>query len=276
MGSANSDTVLRAMTDEGSFRVIAADTTETVRGALAVQHGTGDTARHFADLLTAAVLFRETMSPQLRVQTIVKGAGGLGSLVADADPSGRTRGLIQLPPGTDSIDVGSGALLKVMRSLPGGRIQQGVVRVPDRRISDAFMVYMQRSEQSLALVGVGSVLEDGTVQRAGGYILQFLPGANRESLTSMIARERSLRHLEEQLGDPSFSPTRLLEVLLAGVPFTRVGSSEVRVLSALTTLTRDEIEQIVHANEVLSISCDYCGKAYPILPAQLTGLLKRS
>lgn len=273
------------MTDEGSFRVIAADTTETVRGAVAVQHGTGDTARHFADLLTAAVLFRETMSPQLRVQTIVKGAGGQGSLVADADPSGRTRGLIQLPPGADSIDVGAGALLKVMRSLPGGRVQQGVVRVPDRRISDAFMVYMQRSEQSLALVGIGSVLQDGQVKRAGGYILQFLPGASRESLTSMIARERSLRHLEDQLGDPSFSPARLLEVLLDGVPFTRLGTSEVRfdcwcsevrVLSALTTLTREEIQQIVKANEVLSISCDYCGKGYPILPTQLLGLLRRS
>ena len=281
----SADVVLRAMTDDGALRVIAADTSETVRGALAVQHGQGDTARHFADLLTAAVLFRETMAPQLRVQTIIKGVGGLGSLVADADPSGRTRGLIQLPPGVSGIDVGAGAMLRVMRSLPGGRIQQGVVRVPDRRISDAFMVYMQRSEQSLALVGIGSVLEKGSIKRAGGYILQLLPGASRQSLVAMVARERQLRRFDEQLVYPDFSPAWLLDVLLEGLPFTHLGRSEVRfdcwcsevrVLSALATLSRTEIEQIVKADEVLDITCDYCGKPYRIAPAQLRGLLDES
>ena len=281
----NGDTVLRAMTEEGSFRVIAADTTETVRTALAVHQGTGNTARHFADLLTAAVLFRETMAPTFRVKTIVMGAGGLGSLVADTDPSGRTRGLIQLPPGAPDIDVGAGAVMKIMRSLPGGKIQQGVVRVPDARISDAMMVYLQRSEQSVALVGIGSVLDSTGVHRAGGYILELLPGADRRSLTAMIARERSIRQFTEPLGDPSFSPAWLVELLLEGLPFKRLGRSRVRydcwcsrvrVLAAVATLSRVEIEHIVQADEVLSVNCDYCNKPYPIPPSQLRGLLSQS
>ncbi|HEY5376008.1 MAG TPA: Hsp33 family molecular chaperone HslO, partial [Polyangiaceae bacterium] len=91
-----SDTVLRAITDDGAFRVITARTTQTVRGAVEAQGVAGLTARHFGDLLTGSILFRETMAPNLRVQGIIKGSNGSGSVIADSHPSGQTRGLIQL------------------------------------------------------------------------------------------------------------------------------------------------------------------------------------
>ena len=124
---ADGDSVLRAMTDDGAFRVITVRTTNTVRGAIAAQRGTGRTARYFGDLLTGAILFRETMAPQLRVQGIVKASKGRGSLVADSHPSGMTRGLIQLPRGATELDLGAGTVMQVMRTLPNGRIIQGVV-----------------------------------------------------------------------------------------------------------------------------------------------------
>src|SRR5688572_618341 len=105
------------MTDDGAFRVITVRTTETVRGAVEAQHGSGRTAQYFGDLLTGAILFRETMAPQLRVQGIVK-ASGRGSLVADSHPSGMTRGLIQLPRGASELDFGTGTVMQVMRTLP--------------------------------------------------------------------------------------------------------------------------------------------------------------
>jgi molecular chaperone Hsp33 len=101
----------------------------------------------------------------------------------------------------------------------------------------------------------------------------------------MVARERQLRRLDAQLTDPNFSPAWLLDVLLQGLPFTHLGHSEVRfdcwcsevrVLSALATLNRTEIKQIVKADEVLDIACDYCGKPYRIVPSQLRGLLDES
>ena len=117
--SRGTDTVLRAMTDDGAFRVITARTTETVRDATAAQAATGTTARMFGELLTGAVLYRETMAPQLRVQGILRGSNGSGSLVADSHPSGRTRGLVQLEQGKE-IDLGDGAIIQMMRTMPGG------------------------------------------------------------------------------------------------------------------------------------------------------------
>ena len=75
----STDSVLRAITDDGAFRVIVARTTDTVQNVLKAQGAQGPTARHLGDLVTGAVLFRETMAPNLRVQGILKGSGGSGS-----------------------------------------------------------------------------------------------------------------------------------------------------------------------------------------------------
>lgn len=283
---AANDSVLRAITDDGAFRVITVRTTATVRGAISAQHGTGRTARTFADLLTGAVLFRETMAPQLRVQGIVRGANGRGSLVADSHPSGMTRGLIQLPPGARQVDLGKGAVMQVMRSLPNGKIIQGLVEVPDSGgISRALMAYMQVSEQVVSMIAVGSVMDNDDVLSAGGYIVQLLPEVGRGPLMVMTERLREFETIEPQLREAAFSPSSLLEELLYGMPFTRIEESEIgfrcwcdelRLLGALATLNRADLEHLLSGGEVLEISCDYCGKEYAIAPAQLRGLLQPS
>ena len=62
-----SDTVLRAITDDGSFRVIAVETTSTVRDAVEAQGPTAPLRRTFADFLTGAVLVYDD-----RAETIVR------------------------------------------------------------------------------------------------------------------------------------------------------------------------------------------------------------
>jgi molecular chaperone Hsp33 len=280
------DSVLRAMTDDGAFRVITVRTTETVRGAVQAQNGSGRTAQYFGDLLTGAILFRETMAPQLRVQGIVKAAHGRGSLVADSHPSGMTRGLIQLPEGASELDLGDGTVMQVMRTLPNGRVIQGVVEVPSTGgVSRALMAYMQTSEQVVSMIAVGTVMREDDVVSAGGYIVQLLPEVDRGPLLVMTERLRDFETIQSQLCDEEFSPEWLLEQLLYGMPFTRLEESgvgfecwcdQLRLMSALATLDRKDVEHLVAAGEVLEISCDYCGKEYSIAPVQLRGLLEQS
>lgn len=280
------DSVLRAITDDGAFRVITAKTTQTVRRAVEAQGGHGTTARYFGELLTGAVLFRETMAPALRVQGIMRGAAGSGSLVADSHPSGRTRGLIQVANGCDQLDLGEGAILQMMRSMPTGHLNQGFVQVPeDGGISHALMAYMQTSEQVDSMLAVETIIESDEVVAAGGYMVQLLPEVGRGPLMVMTERLRDFQSIREQLKSDEFSPGWLLEQLLYGMPFTRLDHTavgfecwcdEVRVISALATLRRIDIEALLSDGEVLEISCDYCGREYRVHPAQLRGLLETS
>ena len=280
-----SDTVLRAMTNDGAFRVVVAQTTQTVGAVLGAQRVTGKTAGSFGDLLTGAVLIRETMAPNLRVQTILKGAQGSGSLVADAHPSGSTRGLIQRKSEAD-VDLGPGALLQSMRSLPGGRLNQGVVEVPEGGgVSEALMAYMQTSEQVVSMISVGTLFDGDNVVSAGGYIVQLLPEVGRGPLMVMTERLEDFKNIDALLLDSSFSPTWLLDQLLYGMDFTQLDESavgfscwcnELRLVSAIATLGRNEIEELLSDGEVLEITCDYCRKEYRIPPARLRGLLEAS
>ncbi len=123
--TAITDSSLRAMTDDSAFRVMAVNTTQTVRDALERQAPSGITRKAFGDLLTGAVLVRETMSPNQRVQAILKSRQQTGSLVADAHPTEGTRGLVSLPAGSPPFQLQSG-ILQIMRRLHDGRVHQGM------------------------------------------------------------------------------------------------------------------------------------------------------
>lgn len=281
-----SDSVLRAITDDGAFRVIVARTTNTVQHVLTAQGAQGVTGRNLGDLVTGSVLFRETMAPNLRVQGILKGSGGSGSLVADSHPSGKTRGLVQLGGGASEVAIGPGAIMQMMRTLPNGKINQGFVEVPQSgSISQALMEYMQTSEQVVSMLAMGTLLEHDRVAAAGGYLVQLLPEVGRGPLMVMTERLKEFESIDAQLREPGFTPEALLEELLYGMPFTRLEESpvgfdcwcnELRVVSAIATLPRHDIEHLLSSGEVLEIACEYCKREFRIPPARLQGLLDQS
>jgi len=284
-----SDKVLRAMTNDGAFRVISALTTETVRGAIASQEAKGAVASRFGELVTGAILIREAMSPSLRVQGILKEATGKGSIVADAHPDGTNRGLVGFNGATGEDMAGKGGLLKMMRTLPNGALHQGIVEVSfgpqNGGISGALMEYMQHSEQIVSTIAVSTILEGEEVVAAGGYIVELLPEVERGPLMIMTQRLEDFPKLDDLLRKGELTPHALIEELLYGMPYTLLAESalmyachcsELRVLSSLATLPRSDIEDLLRDNKVLEITCDYCRKEYGIQPSQLQALLMAS
>lgn len=297
-----SDHIVRAMTDDGSFRIVTVRSTKTVSGVLDMQQVGGSTARHLADLTTGAILVRETMSPSLRVQGILKRPGRSGYLLADSHPSGRARGLASIEKERDCFELDH-AILKMVRSLHNGRIQQGVVAVPEESdVSHALMTYMQESEQITTMIVVSALLSDATEQcaeppetsehhedgerrrvlAAGGYVLQLLPNARQDLLAIMTERLEDFRNIDGFLRRDDFSPRLLITELLYGIDHTLLEDTPIRpgcwcshasMMGALSTLHRSEIQEMVDDGEVLEIQCDYCRREYRVSPAQLRGLL---
>jgi molecular chaperone Hsp33 len=283
------DRAVAAETEDGSFRVVTVRTTQTVAGAIAAQEVRGSTAEHLGDLITASVLVRLTMAPDLRVQGLVRGRGRKGTLVADCHPDGGCRALVREPAG--SIDVGPGALVQVMRSLPNGTMHQGVVEVPDEHgMSGAFMVYMLESEQVTSVIGVGCVLEDAAegaqVIAAGGWIVQLQAECKEPPLEVMYQRMRldfaDPKHVLRTMGS---DPDVLLSEILYGMPYRTTSGAEIahrcycspeRVFASMASLGREDIEDILQKGETLHVSCDYCGRPYQVLPEALRGLLEAS
>jgi len=287
------DRVIRAITLDGSFRVITVRTTDLVRATTAIQEVSGQDARVFGELLTGAILVRETMSPAHRVQTILS-RSERGQMLADAHPdagdtSGAlTRGLVnRLGNAAMSELLGEGAILKVIRSLPGGKLHQSIVEASGTQMSQALMVYMQESEQVVATLVVATTIDDeGRVVAAGGYIVQVLPEIQEGPLAVMTERlAHDFPHIDAFLLQHDADPRILKDELLYGMPHEdlfegalRSGCdcSEARVLGAIATLGRDEVVQIIAQGEVVSLTCEYCRKPWVITAERLKNLLTPS
>ena len=279
------DKALRAITDDGAFRVITIRSTDTVRAAIDAQKAEPDVARVLADLLTGAMLVRQSMSPDLRVQLILQ-ANMKTRLVADTHPGGIARGLVQRAPGSD-MTYGPESVLQVARSLHNGGLQQGVVQMKEEGgVSAALMRYMQLSEQVVSMIAVGCDVDgEGRVVEAGGYLVQLLPEVVPGPLMVMTERLKDFEDIVPLLKAGKAEPATLMEELLYGMPYTVVGSDAVafgctcdqaRLAATLATLPKEDIESLINDGRVIDASCDYCGTNYQFAPEQLRGLLTQS
>jgi molecular chaperone Hsp33 len=288
------DRIIRAITDDGAFRVITLASTESVRAAIAKQkeHGAnGELAPIFADLLTAAVLVRESMAPDLRVQVILQSADHKSRIVVDAQPDGSCRGVLLLPAADANVApsaevfTGEGALLQVARTLQTGAIQQGVVSVSGG-VSEALMQYMQQSEQVVTMCAVGNLMKDGEVIAAGGYLVQLLPEVVEGPLMVMTERLKDFTSMDGLLANGSAEPETLMSELLYGMAYTKVAErsdlrfacscSPTRVAATLATLPKSDIEDLLRDGRLLDIECDYCHTRYEFPPEQLRGMLEQN
>lgn len=276
------DHVLRAVTEDGSFRVIAALTTETVSGVLDTQHTEPAFAQRLCDLVTSAVLVRETMAPDLRVQVILSD-GKRNRLIADALPDGRSRGLAQLSKTATAATLDDMVHLQVMRSLQNGSLNQGLVRIERAQsVADALMEYFRVSEQIASFVAIGTRMVGPVVQASAGYVVQLLPEVTEAPLQLMTERLDHFPKIDELLTSAEAHPQKVLSRILADIPHKQTSESALsfgcncsseRILTGLATLPQHDLAELASSKEPLEMTCDYCGREYKIVPDMLRGML---
>lgn len=283
------DCAIRAITDDGAFRVITIRTTDMVRAAIDAQDATGICAKTFAELLTGAVLVRETMSPENRVQVILKpdhnNKGMFATLVADSHPEGLTRGLVQGEVSDENPPrFGEGMVLQVIRVLFNKELHQGIV--PTSReggVSEALNDYMMSSEQITSVIEVAAHVEDGEVVSAAGFIVQMLPEVSVEALAPMLAHLEKRPALREILADRGARPAETMARLMDGFDHTVLSQepvsfgcicSQERIFQAISTLPADEISELIDGGNQLEVACEYCKTPYVVSSSQLEPLLR--
>jgi molecular chaperone Hsp33 len=269
----STDRVVRLMTMDGAFRLMAAVTTDTARGALGAQ-ATGDAlGLRLAELITGAILVRETTQPSRRVQMVWRDRQGR-SLVADALPDGVNRGMVN--PGDDRAVAEDGDhMLSVNYTLPNGELHQGIISIAGGDdMGSALMRYFKQSEQITAMVAVGAVSGPGGVRVCGGYVVQLLPEATAEVIEAMMAQLARLESIEDLLTGRGGTAAELAATVFDGFEHAELASSplrfgctcsETRVMLSILTLPDDDIASIIDG-EPLQVRCDACGASYVIDP----------
>ncbi len=288
--------MVRATALDDRVRAFSIDSTPVV-AELHRRHGTdpaptaalGRTAT--AALLLAAMLKKADQSVSLRIQ----GDGPGGTLLATANAAGDVRGLIANPrPDVEQVRdgklnvsgvVGTRGRLGVMRDLGLRHPYSSSVEIVSGEVGEDIAYYLAQSEQVPSAVGIGVfVRADGSVEAAGGYIVQLLPGLAEEDVASIERTIRELPHPTRMLRDGD-SPEQMLRRIFddrfavldrTAVRF-RCPCSRERAERALIALGHEELRSITdEAAErgFTDLTCEFCAEAYRFEPAALETLIR--
>ena len=291
----NGDYMVRATALDGRVRAFALTATGPV-SELQRRHDTnpavtaalGRTALG-ALLLGAASLKEERHSLSIEIS----GGGPVGRILATVNGKGEVRGLVSRPHAhAESVNgalnvagvVGKQGYLSVTRSLGMRDSYQGMVELISGEIGFDLAYYLGKSEQTNSAVAVGVfVRPDRTVEAAGGYLVQLLPGLDDVEIGEIERALASLPHPTDLIRH-GVTPEQVLERVFPGgyelldrypVGF-RCQCSREKVEGMIISLGSDEIRRIIDEEKepYTEVVCHFCNEAYRFTPAEMTAILE--
>ena len=182
------DYLVRATAHGGLVRAFAIDATGVVE-ELKRRHDTIPVVTAaIGRLSTGALLFGAMLKePDQLITVRIQGDGPAGTLLASANGSGGVRGLVANPqPDVEQSRngklnvrgaVGTAGRITVTKDLGMGQPYIGTVEIVSGEVGEDLAHYLAVSEQIPSAVGIGVFVNaDGSVDAAGGYLVQLLPG----------------------------------------------------------------------------------------------------
>ena len=227
-----------------------------------------------------------------------QGDGPVAYVVADYDTSGALRGYCRYDaarvaeasggfarPGAKTL-LGDGVFIMTVDQGDDMERYQGITPIEGETLALSAEHYLDQSEQTPTRVrlAVGQVqTSSAPTWRAGGLILQNIAGDTARGSTedAWEAGQVLIATLgEDELIDPALTPERLLYRLFheTGVrmftpkpliAFCRC--SQDRIEGVLKSFPAAERAEMVEADGLIRVTCEYCSRTYAIAPAAVDG-----
>jgi molecular chaperone Hsp33 len=222
----------------------------------------------------------------------IKGDGPMGSLTTVSDAQGNVRGFVQnpavvLPLKPDGkLDVGGAVgkgTLTVIKDLEMKEPYVGMVPLQTGEIAEDVTAYFAVSEQIPTACALGVLVDkDQSVLRAGGYLIQLLPGASEEDIEKVEEGVAKLGAVTAALMREGMDAETLLRQVLPGFELETLERHPVeykcycsreRVVKALVSLGPDELRTLIEEQGKAELTCQFCDTVYEFSREELEGLL---
>ena len=287
------DEMIRGTLMDGQVRWMMCETTRMAQRAADIHHATPVCTAAMGRLMTATSMMGVMMKGENESVTVnIKGGGPMGTVVAVAnhgdlkvcadDPQ------VELPLREDGklnvgAAIGKDGYMTVIKDLGLREPYIGQIELVSGELGIDFANYYTVSEQSPSLVALGVLVAGDTVLKAGGLLIQPLPGCPdevidqielRSPMFSDISREMTFAPKEELLEDRS----RGLDLQVLGrMPLQySCGCSRDRMEKALMSLGRRELQTIIAEDTGAELGCHFCHSKYAFTTDELKDLLARA
>lgn len=274
------DRLIKGIDTAGAFKISVAKTTDVVRTAQ-TNHGLSLLGTVLLGrALTASMLLASELKGEERIKMRFEGNGPLGMISAEANRVGEIRGYVQNPhaeldytnPDTqigDGLGVG---LLTVSQILYNeAEPKTSTIQLVSGDINSDVAHFMAQSQQVLSAILLDvSLTDDGSVNEAGGLLIQRLPDADDNVMKHLQETVKQLPPVADLISDGLYvddimveasKPYSVKELDRQPVDFFCRCSPE-RFKNALSMLSYDDLKEMT--DESQEIVCHYCGNSLSI------------
>lgn len=286
-----SDSLIRAITKDAGILMSAATSAELVERARNIHKTLPLATAALGRTLTAAAMMGDQLKDGGSATVQIRGNGPLGAVTAVGESDGFVRGYLQnpacdLPLRADGkLDVGRGVgrgYLMVVKDIGLKEPVSGTVALVNGEIAEDLTRYFAESEQLPSACALGVLVDtDQSVKCAGGYLVQLMPGvtdseidrleanlAKAGAMTSMLSRGLTLPEIVRTVLD-GFD-VELFDERPIGY---RCGCTREKVVRALVSLGREELQRLIDEEEQTELTCQFCDKIYHFGREELRSIL---
>jgi molecular chaperone Hsp33 len=274
-----------------TVRALAAVTTQLVDEAR-LRHNTAPTASAaLGRTMTAGLLLGNLLRDDETISLQFVSKGRLRGILVDANAQGEVRGFVyhprtHLPARNGKLDVGGAVgsgIFVIMRSQPWSKTPyRSVLPIVSGEIGQDIAHYLLHSEQIPSAVSLGVFVQpDESVQAAGGFVIQAMPGATDELIAQLENRVARTRPVSDLIRNGA-TPHEIIQEVVGEFAPSVVGEQDVqfvcrcsqeRVLGALVALGLDEIQDLLATKGQADVTCEFCNRQFIIDRASLEQLI---
>ena len=288
------DYLVRGMSMDGFVKCVAIRSTDIVTRGAQIHGTTPNATAAFGRALTAAAMMGNTQKVENGSMTLqIRGGGPIGTITCVSDAIGNVRGtmtepkvpLVEKYPGKLDVGatVGVDGTLTVIRDLQMKEPYIGSTELISGEIGDDVTAYFAQSEQTPTACALGVLVDrDQSVKVAGGYLIQLLPGAPDEVIDKLEAGIKRAGAVTAML-DQGMTPEDILGQVMGDLGVLFLETTEVsykcycsrsRVESALISLGKQELTEIMEDGKSFPVECQFCDTVYQFTPEQVAELIR--
>ncbi len=270
--------ISRGLTANGDARIFVLNSTDIVEKAMTI-HSTEPTASAaLGRVLTATSIMGCMLKNKNDSITVNFRCDGIaGGILAVSDYKGNVRGYIRNPKAdvprkkSGKLDVAGivgGGSLVVIKDEGQPEPYIGISKIISGEIAEDITSYFATSEQTPTLCALGVLVENGHCRAAGGVIIQLMPFASEETI-SAIERNALLLSNVSTLFDGKLTNDEIAAIALKDIEFNMFDDIDVdylctcsreRMVNALASLSKDEIDEAFEEKDEISVECQFCNK----------------
>ena len=282
------DYCIRVTTGNKEVRAFFASTKNMVETARGFHNTTKVATAALGRTLTATSMMGLMMKNKGdKITVIIKGGGPIGTILTSSNANGIVKGYVTNPDvevenyASGKLNVagavGNQGTIRVIKDLGLREPYNGEYEMVSGEIAEDLTYYFTVSEQTPSAVSLGVLTRADEVEEAGGFIVQMMPDASEETISTI---ERNLTGIQSitQMLSQGLTPEDMMNIVLKDLEPSILDKIEVgfecdcskeRAAEVFAAIGKKELKSIIDEDKGAEVGCQFCESKYSFSEEEL-------